>query len=91
MNATARSVPLPDGDKFAEGVALAPRLLLSAADAARALSIGERTLARLVSAGEITPIHIGRSVRYSVQVLEDWIASRQGACVQLSDQSQPSI
>jgi len=50
-----------------------PRLLLKAADAAKALAISERTLWTLTNTGEITPIKIGRSVRYPVDELRAFI------------------
>jgi len=39
------------------------QLLVTAKDAARLMSIGERTLARLTAAGEMPCVHIGKSLR----------------------------
>jgi len=50
-----------------------PQLLLSPREAARALSICERTLYALTKAGEIPAVRIGRAVRYSMDDLKDWI------------------
>jgi excisionase family DNA binding protein len=49
------------------------RLLLSPRDAAKALSICERTLFSLTKSGEIPVIRIGRAVRYSLDDLKEWI------------------
>jgi excisionase family DNA binding protein len=59
-----------------------PKLLLTAREAAAALSMSERTLWGLTHSGEIPAIRIGRSVRYSVAALAQWIARRQAAAVQ---------
>ena len=48
-------------------------LLLTPREAAKALSVCERTLFALTKAGELPTIRIGRSVRYSVDDLKDWI------------------
>lgn len=49
------------------------RLLLSPRDAARALSICEKTLWSLTKRGKLRAIRIGRAVRYSVDDLKRWI------------------
>ena len=49
-----------------------PRLI-KAAEAARFLSICPRTLWRLTNNGEVPCIRIGKSVRYDVKKLENWI------------------
>ncbi len=51
----------------------ATTLLLTPRDAARALSICERTLYGLTKAGELPVIRIGRAVRYSLDDLKAWI------------------
>jgi excisionase family DNA binding protein len=58
----------------------APRLLLTARDAARALAVSERTLWGLTSPrGPIRSVRVGeRSVRYSVDDLREWIAQQTG-------------
>ena len=48
-------------------------LLLSPREAAKALSICERTLFSLTKAGEIRAVRIGRCVRYSLDELQAWI------------------
>ena len=50
-----------------------PRLLLSPREAAKALSICERTLYSLTKAGEIAAVRRGRLVRYSMEELQAWI------------------
>lgn len=49
------------------------RLLLSPREAAKALSICERTLYGMTKRGEIPVIRIGRAVRYSLEDLHEWI------------------
>jgi excisionase family DNA binding protein len=51
-------------------------LLLKPADAAEALAVSERTLFTLTKAGKVPCVRLGRSVRYSVTDLEDWIAGQ---------------
>ena len=48
-------------------------LLLTPREAARALSVCERTLYSLTKRGEIPVIRAGRLVRYSVEDLKTWI------------------
>lgn len=52
------------------------RLLLTARDAAAALSISERKLWELTNCGVIKVVRIGRSVRYSRTALEEFIAAQ---------------
>lgn len=48
--------------------------LLKAADVAKMLSISQRTLWRLVSAGKFAhPIHVGGSTRWRRVDIEEWI------------------
>ncbi len=51
-------------------------LLVSAREAAAALSISERTLWSLTAKGEIPCVRIGRAVRYSRRELEQFVAAR---------------
>lgn len=51
--------------------------LLTPPDAARALAISERTLARLTAAGQLPTVRIGRSVRYSTKTIADFISQRE--------------
>lgn len=55
-----------------------PKLLLKAPEAAEVLSISERTLWALTASGEIPCVRIGRSVRYSVDDLREWIDRQKG-------------
>lgn len=50
-------------------------LLVDAKQAARLLGIGRTTLYELMSAGAITPVHIGRCVRFPMSDLERFVAS----------------
>ena len=52
------------------------RLLLTAREAAAALAISERKLWELTSGGIIRAVRIGRSVRYSRVVLEEFVAEQ---------------
>jgi excisionase family DNA binding protein len=52
-------------------------LLLTSQQAAAALGISQRTLWALGHSGHLTPIKIGRSVRYSYAALAAWVARRQ--------------
>ena len=49
------------------------RLLLSPREAAKALSVCEKTLWTLSQKGEVPVIRIGRAVRYPVDGLREWI------------------
>ena len=51
-------------------------LLVNAATAARILCIGRTALSQLIWNGELTPIHIGRSVRFPLTQLEDFVHER---------------
>ena len=48
-------------------------MLVPAAEAARLLSVGRTTLYEVVKRGELTPIHIGRCVRFSVAELAEFV------------------
>jgi excisionase family DNA binding protein len=54
-----------------------PKLLISQRDAAKALSISERTLWAATKRGEIPYINVGARVLYSPAALAEWIAARQ--------------
>lgn len=56
---------------------LSDRLALSREKAAIALDIGLRTLDRLTADGEIPCVHIGKSVRYDVADLREFLARRK--------------
>jgi excisionase family DNA binding protein len=53
------------------------QLALTPREAASALSISERTLWALSQSGEIPRIKIGRSVRYRVETLREWLAQQE--------------
>ena len=57
------------------------RLLLTFDEAAEMLGIGRTSLYRLVWAGRLTPVRLGRSVRFSCAQLEVFVSSlERGAC-----------
>ena len=64
--------PMPDPVSI--DVALRP-LLVDAKQAARLLGIGRTTLYELIHAGAISPLHIGRCVRFAVTDLEAFVAN----------------
>ena len=49
------------------------QLLLTARDAAKALSVCEKTLWTLTQQGAIPVVRIGRAVRYPLDGLKQWI------------------
>jgi len=53
-------------------------LLLDVHEAAGALAVSERTLARLTAAGEVPVVRIGRRVLYDRQDLRRFVSSRKG-------------
>jgi excisionase family DNA binding protein len=57
----------------ATGAPAAGKLLVSPREAARMLSISERTLYSLTKAGEIPALKLVRAVRYRVADLEAWV------------------
>jgi len=52
-----------------------PSALLKVTDAARDLSVSERSLWRLISAGKLATVRIGRSVRVTRASIDAFIAS----------------
>lgn len=57
-----------------------PQLLLSAREAAKALSVCEKTLWSMTKRGELPVVRIGRSVRYSIDDLKNWIQKKSENC-----------
>ena len=53
------------------------QLLLTPRQAAQALQISERTLWSMKASGEIPHVLLGRSVRYPVTDLQQWIDERK--------------
>jgi excisionase family DNA binding protein len=53
-------------------------LLFTARDVARYLGIGRTTLYQLIKAGEVTSVHIGRCVRFSMHELEAYVERLMG-------------
>ena len=55
-------------------------LLISVEQAARLLGVGRTTLYELVRQGEVTPVKIGRAVRFPLEEIEGFVARlRDGA------------
>lgn len=52
------------------------RLAMTAKEAAKHLSIGERTLWSLTNTGEIPHVRIGKRVLYPVHLLREWLEER---------------
>jgi excisionase family DNA binding protein len=71
----ARNGTQLQADSSRDADSLAP-LLVTAPQAARILSIGRTALYQLIWDGQLTPIHIGRSVRFSVDQLESFVQNR---------------
>jgi excisionase family DNA binding protein len=53
-------------------------LLVAPREAAKMLSVCERTLFALTKSGDIPAVRIGRAVRYSVEDLRAWIKKKCG-------------
>jgi excisionase family DNA binding protein len=53
-------------------------LLVTVARAAQLLSVGRTTIYELIRSKQLTPIHIGRSVRFALSELEDFVDERLG-------------
>lgn len=62
----------------AETQTIAP-LLLTPRDAAKVMSLSERTLWTLTQRGELPAVWIGRAKRYAVTDLAAWIDSQKAA------------
>jgi len=60
-----------------EPITRSERLLVTPSQAAKLLSICERTLFSLAASGQILRIKIGRAVRYSPDDLQRWIDERK--------------
>lgn len=54
-------------------------LLLSTRDAAKRLTISERTLFSLTQSGQLPCVRLGTSKRYSVETIRKWIQDAEGA------------
>ena len=53
-----------------------PRVTLSVAEAAKALSLSDRTITSMIAKGEIPVVRIGKRRLIPVEGLRKWIASR---------------
>ena len=60
-----------------ETITRSERLLVTPSQAAKLLSICERTLFSLATSGEIPRIKIGRAVRYSPKDLQQFVDERK--------------
>lgn len=52
-----------------------PRVLLKLGDVAERLAVTERTVYRLINAGHLDSVHIGRAVRVPEDSVDDYIES----------------
>jgi excisionase family DNA binding protein len=66
------SLDQPNGDSAAPS----RQLLLSIPQAAEVLCISRTTLYQLMWRGELTPIRIGRSVRFAPEQLREFVSKR---------------
>jgi excisionase family DNA binding protein len=57
------------------------RLLLTVAEAAKALAVSTRTIWSLTNRGELPAVRIGRAVRYEIGDLRAWIDRRKSGGV----------
>lgn len=68
------SLVASDRTKTIEPLSQPERLLIDAKEAARLLSLSKSTLYSCLSAGMLPkPVRLGRSVRWSLEELRDWV------------------
>jgi len=48
-------------------------LLLTAREAAQRLSLGKSTVYELANAGHIPHVRVGRSIRFPVKAIDEWV------------------
>ena len=65
--------PIKAGSPSQAKVDLSQRILLRSSEAARLLAISPRTLHDLTRTGVLQCVRVGRSVRYSPKILEEWV------------------
>lgn len=58
-----------------------PEILLTSREAAKRLAISERHLYTLTHAGELPCVRVGRSIRYSVETIQQWIRDAESETV----------
>ena len=61
------------------------QLLWTIRDVAQATKLCERTLFSLVKSGELPHLKIGRSLRFSVKEIEQWIESKASKSATVND------
>ena len=79
--AKGRATPQAKGGAVMKDQFIPPQLLLTAKQAAAALSISERTLWELTRRGEIPRLKIGASVRYDLRDCIAFIDKKKGGAV----------
>jgi excisionase family DNA binding protein len=62
-----------DEEAVAKSVETVRTLLVTIPEAAAVLSVGRTTVYELIGNGQLTPVHIGRSVRLTVGQLEEFV------------------
>jgi excisionase family DNA binding protein len=66
--------------KFGDAVTDDLKLLVTTREAAKLLSVCERTVSRLIARGELPAVRIGpRGIRVSVESLRKWIKKKETA------------
>lgn len=58
---------------------IAPKLLLSVAEAGEVLSVGRTTVYTLLASGELESVHIGRARRIPAEALREYVAGLRAA------------
>jgi excisionase family DNA binding protein len=74
----ARQLPSVDTDREGndEPTVVRRPLLVTIPEAAQMLAVGRSTIYQLIWTEQLTPIHIGRSVRLAVEQLEHFVNGR---------------
>ncbi|MDB5294893.1 MAG: Transcriptional regulator [Phycisphaerales bacterium] len=76
-SAARDAAPLPADDRLGPAAPIVPSLL-PPPDAARALSVSERTLFTLTQRGDLPAVRIGRAVRYDPADLRRYVERAKG-------------
>jgi excisionase family DNA binding protein len=74
-------------NRFApDGQSIGVQPLLSVADLSKRLNCSERHIRRIVDSGALTPIRLGRILRFDAELIENWI---QQGCPRAGSPHQP--
>jgi excisionase family DNA binding protein len=66
-----------------------PRVALSVAEAAKALSLSDRTITSMIARGEIPVVRIGKRRLIPVDGLREWVASKTAAPTDTDEEKAP--